>query len=238
MNDPPRLRDENPSGLERELLTAGSSYRSSSAARQKTLAALGLVGTAAASASVAAASTSMFPSSVVQKVGLLKLLALSGIGVAVLTPVGFLAWQELVPRPVVSVPAVKLPEARPLEHTAVTEAPEPADPAPAPVVDIPQPKADARSAASGALTAELGVLDVARSKLAAGDARGALGVLDDYTRTYPRGRLNLEAEVLRIDALAKAGETGAAKKRAEAFLKRYPKSVLASRVRRYLDEPR
>jgi hypothetical protein len=237
MNDPPRLRDENPTRLERELLTAGSSYRSSSAARQKTLAALGLVGTAAASASVAAASTSMFPSSVAQKFGLLKLLALSGIGVAVLTPVGFLAWQELVPRPVVSVPKVLVPAARPVEHPPVAEAPEPAEPAPIPAVDVPQPKADAR-AASGALTAELGVLDVARSKLAAGDARGALSVLDDYTRTYPRGRLNLEAEVLRIDALAKAGETGAAKKRAEAFLKRYPKSVLASRVRRYLDEPR
>jgi TolA-binding protein len=180
----------------------------------------------------------MFPSSVAQKVGLLKLLALSGIGVAVLTPVGFLAWQELVPRPVVSVPKVLAPEARPIEQSAVTEAPEPVEAAPAPAADVPQPKADARPAGSGALTAELGVLDVARSKLAAGDARGALGVLDDYTRTYPRGRLNLEAEVLRIDALAKAGETGAAKKRAEAFLKRYPKSVLASRVRGYLDEPR
>jgi hypothetical protein len=238
MNDPPRLRDENPTGLERELLTAGSTYRSSSAARQKTLAALGLVGTAAASASVAAASTSMFPSSVAPKVGLLKLLALSGSGVAVLTPVGFLAWQELVPRPVVSVPEMKAPLARPVERAATPDVPEPAEPEPATVTDAPQPKADARAAGSGALTAELGVLDLARSKLAAGDARGALGVLDDYVRTYPRGRLNLEAEVLRIDALAKAGETGAAKKRAEAFLKRYPKSVLASRVRGYWDEPR
>jgi hypothetical protein len=43
---------------------------------------------------------------------------------------------------------------------------------------------------------------------------------------------------LRIDALSRAGETGTAKKRAEAFVKRHPKSVLAPRVRRYLDEPR
>jgi outer membrane protein assembly factor BamD (BamD/ComL family) len=103
--------------------------------------------------------------------------------------------------------------------------------------DAPAPKADARSA-SGALTAELGVLDMARSKLADGDAKGALVVLDEYSRTYPRGRLGLEAEVLRIDALSRAGETGAAKKRAEAFVKKHPKSVLAPRVRRYLDEPR
>jgi outer membrane protein assembly factor BamD (BamD/ComL family) len=103
--------------------------------------------------------------------------------------------------------------------------------------DAPAQKADARGS-SGALTAELGALDMARSKLASGDARGALVVLDDYARTYPRGRLGLEAEVLRIDALSRAGETGAAKKRAEAFVKRHPKSVLAPRVRRYLDEPR
>ena len=72
---------------------------------------------------------------------------------------------------------------------------------------MPAPKADARAAASGALSAELGVLDVARSKLGAGDARGALAVLDEYARTFPRGRLGLEAEVLRIDALSRAGDT-------------------------------
>jgi hypothetical protein len=241
MIDPPRLRDENPTDLERELLTAGSSYRSSTTARQKTLAALGLVGTAAASAGVAAAATtSVFPSSVVQKVAIWKLIAMSGLGVAVLTPVGFLAWQQFGPpdRPVVSVPAIKLPEAPPAERAQAPEAALPAEPAPAPAAEAPAPKADPRAASSGALTAELGVLDMARSKLAAGDARGALAVLDEYSRTYPRGRLDLEAQVLRIDALAKAGDTQAAKKRAEAFLKRYPKSVLASRVRRYLDEPR
>ena len=234
MNEPRRLLEDNPTGLERDLLTAGASYRSSNSARQKTLAALGLVaGTAAVTTSVAAASASAL-----EKASLLKLLTFSGVGVAVLAPVGYYAWQKLEPpveKPLPNVVAPAAPAPRPAEPLA----------APAPVLptevtetpDIAPPKVDARSA-SGALTAELGVLDMARSKLAAGDARGALGVLDEYARTYPRGRLGLEAEVLRIDALARAGETGAAKKRAEAFVKRHPKSVLAPRVRRYLDEPR
>jgi len=234
MNEPRRLLHDNPTGLERELLTAGTSYRSSAAARQKTLAALGLVGTAAASAGVASAS-----SSVLQKLGWLKALTLSTVGVAVLAPIGWVAWKELdapAEKPVAAVvPAA--PRVAPAAE-APLPAPAPQPPSEASPSEMPAPRVDARAASSGALSAELGVLDVARSKLGAGDARGALGVLDEYSRKYPRGRLGLEAEVLRIDALSRAGETATAKKRAEAFLKRHPKSVLAQRVRRYLDEPR
>jgi hypothetical protein len=235
MNEPRRLLDENPTGLERELLAAGSSYRSSDATRQKTLAALGLVGTAAASAGVASAASSVLP-----KVSLLKALTIAGIGVAVLTPIGLIGWKKLdVPA---EKPLLAVTPAAPAKLPAREAAPPlpviPVAPSEPPELDAPAPKTDTRAASSGALSAELGVLDVARSKLAAGDARGALVVLDEYTRTYPRGRLGLEAEVLRIDALSRAGDTLAAKKRAEAFLKRHPKSVLAQRVRRYLDEPR
>jgi hypothetical protein len=64
---------------------------------------------------------------------------------------------------------------------------------------------------------------------------GALAKLDDYARVYPRGRLVLEAEVLRMEALTRAGHPAQAKKRAQAFLHRHPNSVLASRVRGYLE---
>ena len=79
-------------------------------------------------------------------------------------------------------------------------------------------------------------LDAARSKLASGDAAGALTALDAYARNFPHGKLGLEAEVVRIDALAKSGQTVAARKRAEAFMKRHPDSVLASRVRAYAEQ--
>jgi hypothetical protein len=88
---------------------------------------------------------------------------------------------------------------------------------------------------SAVLTAELGALDAARSALAKGEARRALVLLDSYAKSYPRGRLMLEAEVLRIDALARSGETQAAKQRAATFLRRHPNSVLSARVRSYLD---
>lgn len=76
---------------------------------------------------------------------------------------------------------------------------------------------------------------MARARLASGDPNGALAKLDDYARAYPRGRLVLEAEVVRIDALSRAGQRNQAKKRAEAFLRRHPNSVLAARVRGFLE---
>jgi len=81
------------------------------------------------------------------------------------------------------------------------------------------------------LAAELSALDAARSSLSAGEPKAALKSLDAYARNFPRGKLSIEAEVLRIDALAKSGQTAAARSRAEAFIKRHPDSVLASRVR-------
>jgi hypothetical protein len=44
--------------------------------------------------------------------------------------------------------------------------------------------------------------------------------------------LKLEAEVLRIDALARSGRLAQAQTRAASFLARHPNSVLAARVRR------
>ena len=75
-----------------------------------------------------------------------------------------------------------------------------------------------------------------RSRLARGDAEGALTQLDAYARGYPRGRLELEADVLRIDALDQSGRTVAARERAEAFLRRHPHSLLAARVRARLGD--
>jgi hypothetical protein len=236
MNEPRRLLQDNPSGLERALLSAGAAYRSSDATRQKTLAALGLVGTAAATAGVAASSSSVLPKFVPW-----KLVALSGLGVAVLTPVSVVAWKYVAAPAQTQVARVVAPAPPPPRIVPPPAAGAPVIPPEAsspPALEVPVQKADVRGPSASALSAELGVLDAARSKLAAGDARGALVVLDEYAKTYPRGHLGLEAEVLRIDALSRAGETSAARKRAEAFLKRHPKSVLAARVRRYLDDPR
>lgn len=90
-------------------------------------------------------------------------------------------------------------------------------------------------AARNLLAAELAALDAARAKLGAGDARAALVLLDSYQREFPKARLSLEAEVLRIDALDRAGHVDAARRRAASFVQNHPKGVLTGRVRRYLD---
>jgi hypothetical protein len=243
MNEPYRLRERCESSLERSLLDAGVAYRSPLSARAKTLAALGLAGSAAVSVGAASAASA----SVATKLGWswTKLLAISGLGAAAAVPAGYYAW-DLAKAPVAppSVSAAQIapvsapaPQPQSVEVAPVVEAPIVETPAPV----TPSAKGDARASSSSpaspsALAAELGALDAARSRLNAGDASGALSRLDDYTRSYPRGRLALEAEVLRIDALARSGQRAAAEKRAATFLRRHPNSVLASRVRAYLND--
>jgi hypothetical protein len=241
VSDPLRLRDMSESGFERALLDAGVAYRSSEATKAKTLAALGLAGSAAVSVGVA----SLGASSLVGKLGWTKLLAISGLGAATVGPVGYYTYRQLQPEPAPYVapaaPAVakvaqRAPAPSPApEQVAAEMAPAVDELPPVEAPSAPAARAD-RATSQSALAAELAALDQARARLDSGDASGALSLLDDYSRTYPRGRLALEAEVLRIDALAKKGQSAAAAKRAEAFLRRHPNSVLASRVRGYLPE--
>jgi hypothetical protein len=240
MNEPRRLREVSGSPVEHALLSAGASYRSSAEAHAKTLGALGLAGSAALSVGVAGASSS----SLLSKLGWTKLISLLSVGAAVVVPVSYLALRDSAPAAEQRVAA-----ARVAPVSVVTEPGEPAsvsastaqtaDPSVAAAAEAldPAPAArglTARVAKADSVAAELGIIESARSALARGDTAGALSRLDNYARTYPRGRLALEGEVLRIDALARSGQGGLAAKRAEAFLRRYPNSVLASRVRGYL----
>lgn len=244
MKDPPRLLDDSPSALERALLDAGASYRCSAATRAKTFEALGIASGAALSATaVGVASTSWFA-----KIGWTKLLiGVSAIGAVTAVPLSYQALRQKEHRSELSrraTPAA-LSESRPLanpESNQVIEAPiGPSEPAVAPATETGTTKGpsgsrlDSRSdGAAPGLAEELAALDAARTQLTKGDAAGALSRLDLYNRSYPKGRLQLEAEVLRIDALTKSGQTALAKKRAESFLRKYPNSVLASRVRALL----
>ncbi|WP_437934636.1 hypothetical protein [Sorangium sp. So ce341] len=259
MSEPRRMLEESDSPLERALLSAGASYQTSPETRAKTLAALGLAGAAALSASVAApaavsaAGTAVASSSVAVKLGWTKILvALSTVGVLAGIPAGYLAWRGYQAPELVAVHRFGGALAGPVERAAArpapVAAPAPAPPAEAEPEEIPAParagssggaasRVDPKPASSSAaLKAELSALDAARSTLASGNAQGALTLLDAYSKEHPRGRLGLEAEVLRIDALAKSGRLDAASQRAKAFLQRHPNSVLASRVRRYVND--
>lgn len=235
MDEPRRLRDDAESAVELLLLEAGASYKSSTDARAKTLAALGLAGSAAVSAGAVSVTSSLLSKA---GAGWAKVLLISGLGAGVVAPVGYVTWNRLHSRSAESATIAMPAEAPKAPAPKLAVAPTPA-PVPEPeTVETPAvvaPKADSKATSASALAAEVGALDAARAELSSGDAPGALAKLDDYSRAYPHGHLVLEAEVMRIDALAKNGQTDVAKRRAEAFLRRHPNSVLASRVRGYLN---
>jgi hypothetical protein len=87
-----------------------------------------------------------------------------------------------------------------------------------------------------ALEQEVAILDSARGALADGRWGDALRHLSDHAVRFPRGSLRLEAEVLRIEALASSGSTDEASRRARAILKRSPNSIVAARLRRFVRE--
>lgn len=210
--EPTRLREEqgeNSSSLERALLRAGLSYQTSPHTRAKVLAGLGLAaGSSALLTGLAAASVS----ATAAKLTWTKLLLGVSLVGATAVPVGYYALRsegsnKNAPSSHVTVPGPTAPE------SASAEAP---------------------AARAAMLSEELGALDCARLSLANGDARRALDELDAYDRRFRGGRLQLEAEVIRIDAFAKVGRKDLARQHADAFLRRHPTSVLATRVRAHL----
>jgi hypothetical protein len=225
-----RLLDQTPSPLERALLLEGRAYRAPDSLRTHVLSALGLPASVGLVASVLA-----WLSAKTWKTKLV--LALSTATLAVGIPVSYVLLTRGAPA---SQPAAPALVALPTPAAPPDPAPSAGVSAPAPVrtADPPAaPPAPARASGNtnSALRAELAALDAVRSALASGDPAGALPLLAAYFRTFPRGRLHYEAEVLRIDALAKAGQLDTAKRYAQEFLKRHPNSVLAARVRTYAE---
>jgi hypothetical protein len=83
---------------------------------------------------------------------------------------------------------------------------------------------------------ELATLDSARHAINAGEAARALSILDGYRTHFPVGVMGPEASILRVEALAKAGDHAAAERAAEGFLMSNPTSPYASRVRSLIGE--
>jgi hypothetical protein len=231
MDEPDRMLEQSGSLLERALLQEGRSYRGPAELRAHTLAALGLAGSAGLATGGALAW-------LLAKTWTTKLLlAMSAATLLVAIPVGYVtlrATEKPAAAPP-SLPAVMPPPSQPTTETPDLEAIVPSPVVAPPAVTPTVPARTPAVSASSALRAELAALDAVRSTLANGDSVGALSFLDAYFRTFPRGRLHLEAEVLRIDALAKGGKLDAARRYAQEFLKRNPRSVLTARVQPYAE---
>jgi len=232
MNGPKRTDGDTMSPVERALLDAGRSFRTKPDTRARTLAALGLATSAAAAGAAGAAGATSISS--LAKLTWTKLLIGATLvsGVAAVPGGYYLLHRQNA--------AAKASGAH--VTMRVNHAPGGAeqDEASSTTGEAATPEARAGLRAPAPATPlgpELAAVDAARTALAGGDASGALALLAAYEHGYPHGRLELEAEVLRMDALAASGHADAARKRAEAFLRHHANSVLAARARGYL-QPR
>lgn len=77
------------------------------------------------------------------------------------------------------------------------------------------------------------LIERARRALAS-DPRRALLFTQEHQRRFPAGTLSAERDVIALEALARSGQTGEAKRRALSFEAKYPKSIHLPRVRALL----
>lgn len=87
------------------------------------------------------------------------------------------------------------------------------------------------SASTSSLNDELTLIEQARQAQASGNSQRALQLVATYEKNYPKGRLSVEATVVKIEALWVSGQTAAATSLARAYLKNNPRSPYGQRLR-------
>jgi hypothetical protein len=115
---------------------------------------------------------------------------------------------------------------------ASPRAAEPAASATPPAAAPMRSEAHPRSPTPSQLREESMAVLEARSALRSGNAARSLQLLQEMNVRFPRGALGQEREALSIEALAQAGQTATAKRRAAAFLRVHPQSPYTVDVRR------
>jgi hypothetical protein len=148
---------------------------------------------------------------------------------------GVIVWLQGATDPVdisAEAPAPPATEQRPL---ASAEAP-PRPSAALPAARRPAVKrVPARAPAS--LDQELASMQRARAALGRGDAPAALTELDRFDRRLGWRRLAVEARLLRIEALARAGRADEARNLARRFVRQHPNNPLVDRARTFAAPP-
>lgn len=233
---------EDATEAEARLLQAARNARPSAVSRARMAGSLGL-GVGAPLSGVGTAKASSALAQVLARKGLL--LAIAG-GVA-----GGGAWlASTTGRPSAASPAMIAPSAA---ATAPVEASTPkaqaskestppvpvAPPAPvatSPVASGPSSHVGPSAASSSSWEDELRLLEAAQARLDQNEPGEALARIARYERAYPRGQLHVEAEVIRIEALALQGRRDEARRAANAFLRSFPSAVQVPRVRSVLGQ--
>ena len=86
------------------------------------------------------------------------------------------------------------------------------------------------SSSTDAFDREQSLLERARTALVRHDAAAAEQALDEADKQFPRPRHAEERDYLRIQTLRERGDSARARERAQAFLAKYPTSLLRARV--------
>ena len=119
--------------------------------------------------------------------------------------------------------AVSFPDARALDIRSISLPPaEPTIRTTEPRASSPRPRES--------YAPELRLLGRANLAYARADYAAALALLVEHSRRFPVGRLAEERDALRVRALVASGRTIEARRAADAFDKRFPRSVLRPRV--------
>jgi hypothetical protein len=230
MSDPRRWSEEGEGGeLARELLLAGQSRRMPDSERRAVWAGIAL----ALPATVPTPEVSSAASGAAGSV-LGAYLTKGAIFLATLGAISFGALQlwprpQLVTQAAVSAPATVMPPAEALQPALAAAVPRPE--VTEPTATVPSSSKPRAGTESQLREESLAVLE-ARSALRSGDAARCLALLEQARSRFPRGGLGQEREALTIDALSKSGQAAVARRRAEAFLRAYPKSPYVADVRR------
>jgi hypothetical protein len=85
------------------------------------------------------------------------------------------------------------------------------------------------------LDRELAAMQRARAALDRGDALGALTELSQFARGPGFQELSVEASLLRVEALARAGRTEESRSEAQKFVNKYPNNPLVNRAARFAE---
>jgi hypothetical protein len=104
---------------------------------------------------------------------------------------------------------------------------------PSPEPEPAAPEAAPRRVHESATWDEPQLIERARKALGS-DPRRALALAAEHQKRFPSGALSVEREVIIIEALARSGQTSAARSRALAFEAHYPKSIHLPRVQALL----
>ncbi len=193
--------------------------------------------TGAAGSGGAGAGGSIAPAAAAASGGTTKFIAAVATGVALLGGAGLVVTQSG------SGSAVREPRAlvQRVKQPAPVAAPQSSAAAPAPSASkAPSGPPSARAprfADAASRPSESELLRRAHDALRSGNGAAALKHVAEHRRSYPRGLLSQEREVVTIEALAQSGNRAAALSQGKAFLSRYPRSTHARRVRAVLGIP-